>query len=63
MASVEAIPRERQLIANPKSITSFRAGDRVGVIGDKEELEAVEKVLAQSEPEPESSPVGVEWET
>ena len=44
-ASVVAILREGQLLANPKSMTVFRAGDRVGLIGDKEETEAVEKLL------------------
>lgn len=60
-ASVVAILRERQLMANPKSLTVFQAEDRIGVIGDKEEIEAVETLLAESEPE--SSQIGVDWET
>jgi CPA2 family monovalent cation:H+ antiporter-2 len=44
-ASIVAILRQGQLIANPKSITIFETGDRVGFIGDKEEIEAVEKRL------------------
>ena len=60
-ASVVAILRDRQLMANPKSMTVFQADDRVGLIGDKEELEAVEKLLSESESE--SNELGVEWET
>jgi CPA2 family monovalent cation:H+ antiporter-2 len=48
-ASVVAILRDRQLMANPKSMTIFRPGDRIGLIGDKEEIEAVEKLLSESE--------------
>jgi CPA2 family monovalent cation:H+ antiporter-2 len=44
-ASVVAILRRRQLIPNPKSMTIFEAGDRVGFIGDKQEMETVEKLL------------------
>jgi CPA2 family monovalent cation:H+ antiporter-2 len=44
-ASVVAILREGQLMANPKSMTLFQPGDRVGLIGDKDEIEAVEKLL------------------
>ena len=60
-ASVVAILRDRQLMANPKSMTVFQADDRVGLIGDKEEIEAVENLLSKSESE--SSHIGVEWET
>jgi K+:H+ antiporter len=45
-ASVVSILREGQLMANPKSMTVFQPGDRIGMIGDKEEIEAAEKVLA-----------------
>jgi monovalent cation:H+ antiporter-2, CPA2 family len=58
-ASVIAILRDGQLMANPKSMTVFQVGDRVGLIGDKEEAEAAEKMLLQSV----SSDIGVEWET
>lgn len=44
-ASVVAILRQRQLIPNPKSMTIFEVGDRVGFIGDKQEMETVEKLL------------------
>jgi len=58
-ASVVAIMRNRQLIANPKSSTVFEAEDRVGFIGNKEQIEAVERLLY----EPQASDIGVEWET
>ena len=48
-ASVVAILRDRQLMPNPKSMTIFQPGDRIGLIGDKEEIEAVEKLLSESE--------------
>ena len=60
-ASVVAILREGHLMANPKSMTAFEAGDRIGLIGDREEVEAVEKLLSKSEAE--TSQAGVEWET
>jgi CPA2 family monovalent cation:H+ antiporter-2 len=58
-ASVVAIMRNRQLIANPKSLTAFEARDRVGFIGDPEQIEAVEMLLSKSE----ASDTDVEWET
>src|SRR5215207_1098411 len=60
-ASVVAILRERELMANPKSMTLFQANDRIGLIGDKEELEAVERLLSEAGTEP--SDIGVKWET
>lgn len=48
-ASVVAILREGQLIANPKSMTVFQPGDRIGLIGDKQEMDVVEKLLLESE--------------
>lgn len=48
-ASVIAIMRNRQLIANPKSLTVFQPGDRLGLIGDKEQIEAAEKLLETTE--------------
>jgi monovalent cation:H+ antiporter-2, CPA2 family len=62
-ASVVAILREQHLIANPKSMTVFQAGDRMGLIGDREEIETAEKLISQAEPESESSHAGLEWET
>ncbi len=58
-ASVVAIMRKGQLIANPKSLTTFEADDRVGFIGDNEQIEAVERLIARSITDDE----GVEWET
>lgn len=58
-ASVVAILREQQLLANPKSMTVFQTADRIGLIGEKDEIEAVEKLLSESE----SNQTGVEWET
>jgi CPA2 family monovalent cation:H+ antiporter-2 len=60
-ASVVALFREGDLIANPKSSTLFQPGDRIGLIGDKEEIEAVERLLSNSKAA--SSQIGVEWET
>ena len=40
-ASVVALVRGGQLSANPKSMTIFEAGDRIGVIGEKDQIEAV----------------------
>lgn len=48
-ASIVGILREGHLMANPKSITRFQPGDRIGLIGDKEEIEAVEKLLTVSD--------------
>lgn len=44
-ASVVALIRNNQLIANPKSMTVFETGDRIGVIGDPEQLEAVKELI------------------
>jgi CPA2 family monovalent cation:H+ antiporter-2 len=48
-ASVVAILREGQLMANPKSMTIFQPGDRIGLIGDKEEIDAAEQLLTVSD--------------
>jgi CPA2 family monovalent cation:H+ antiporter-2 len=45
-ASVVAIIRDRQLLANPKSQTVFEAEDRVGFIGDKSQIGKVESLFA-----------------
>lgn len=57
-ASVVAIMRGRELIANPKSMTTFQPGDRVGFIGDPGQIAAVEKLMVVSE----TSEAGIEWE-
>jgi CPA2 family monovalent cation:H+ antiporter-2 len=46
-ASVVALVREQQLIANPKSVTVFEAGDRIGVIGEKDQIEVVQSLVSQ----------------
>ena len=43
-ASVVALIRDQQLIANPKSMTVFEAGDRIGVIGENEQIEAAQRL-------------------
>jgi CPA2 family monovalent cation:H+ antiporter-2 len=48
-ASVVAILREGQLMANPKSMTIFQPGDRIGLIGDEGEVAAAEQILTVSE--------------
>jgi CPA2 family monovalent cation:H+ antiporter-2 len=60
-ASVVALMREGELTANPKSMTVFQAGDRIGLIGERSEMEAAERQLSRSESEP--NPTGVDWET
>jgi CPA2 family monovalent cation:H+ antiporter-2 len=47
-ASVVAIMRNRKLMANPKSVTAFEAEDRIGFIGDREQIEAVEHLMAET---------------
>jgi CPA2 family monovalent cation:H+ antiporter-2 len=54
-----AIMRHGQLLANPKSLTIFEAEDRIGMIGEPEQIAAAEKLLSA----PVSDDVGVEWET
>ena len=61
-ASVIAILREGHLIPNPKSMTVFQVGDRVGLIGETGEIEAAQKLLSESESAPLNQP-GLEWET
>ena len=47
-ASIVAILREGQLMANPKSMTVFQAGDRIGLIGEPAEIEAAKNLLSIS---------------
>ncbi|MFT3893049.1 MAG: cation:proton antiporter [Anaerolineales bacterium] len=58
-ASVVALMRNGQLTANPKSLTVFKPGDRLGFIGDAEQIEAMQQLLSRSAAED----VGIEWET
>lgn len=47
--------REGQLVANPKSMTVFEAGDRIGLIGDKDHLKAANSLVDE---QPLSGQVG-----
>lgn len=44
-ASVVALMRNHEIVANPKSSTVFAVGDRIGVIGDAEQLRVLEELL------------------
>ncbi|MEA4907182.1 MAG: cation:proton antiporter [Anaerolineaceae bacterium] len=44
-ASVVALIRDRQLIPNPESQTGFQAGDRIGLIGEREQIQAAEQLV------------------
>ena len=44
-ASVIALIRNQQLIANPKSSTVFQAGDLLGLIGESEQIAAAEQLI------------------
>jgi CPA2 family monovalent cation:H+ antiporter-2 len=46
-ASVVALVRNQQLVANPKSMTVFEPGDRIGVIGEKEQIEVLQSLLKE----------------
>jgi CPA2 family monovalent cation:H+ antiporter-2 len=48
-ASVVAIYRDQHFIPNPKSLTVFQAGDRVGLIGDESQFAEVEKLFTGAE--------------
>jgi monovalent cation:H+ antiporter-2, CPA2 family len=54
-ASVVAILRDRQLLPNPKSMTVFQAGDRLGLIGEEEQIDAVKELLPLPIPRPQPS--------
>ena len=55
-ASVVALMRNGQLMANPKSMTVFEAGDRIGLIGETSQLALVEQLIhKQARPDTESS--------
>lgn len=51
-ASIIAILREGQVIANPKSATVFRAGDIVGLIGDVQQVAQARQLLAEESTQP-----------
>lgn len=46
-ASIIAIIRNQQLIANPKSALEFQAGDIVGIIGEDPQVDAAERLLSE----------------
>ncbi len=48
--SVVAIFRDDQLIPNPKSSTVFQADDRIGLIGDPEDVGAAEAWITDQLP-------------
>lgn len=48
-ASVIAIRRDGHIVANPKSATVFRSGDRVGLLGEPTQLAEVERILEPEE--------------
>lgn len=58
-ASVVAIIRNKEMLANPKSMTVFEVGDRIGFIGEKDQIEKIEKLLLETD----VNDIGVEWET
>jgi monovalent cation:H+ antiporter-2, CPA2 family len=48
-ASVVAILRDSKLLANPKSMTVFEAGDRIALIGEPDQIAIVESLLTKAE--------------
>lgn len=44
-ASVVALIRDKHLIANPKSVTVFESGDRIGMIGEDEQIHVARKLV------------------
>lgn len=58
-ASVIALIRDQQMLANPKSSTLFHTDDLVGLIGEGRDIAAAERLIA-GEPEPPlEAPVGL----
>ncbi|MHB8114058.1 MAG: cation:proton antiporter domain-containing protein [Bellilinea sp.] len=54
-ASVVAFIRGGQLTANPKSMTVFEADDRIGIIGEQDQIDAARE-LVEGPPEPMLGP-------
>jgi CPA2 family monovalent cation:H+ antiporter-2 len=50
-ASIIALIREQQMLANPKSSTFFAANDMLGLIGEAEQVAAAERLIA-GDPDP-----------
>lgn len=55
-ASVVALLRNGELMPNPKSMTTFQENDRVGLIGDEDEVRKVEELLVESKDERVNAP-------
>jgi CPA2 family monovalent cation:H+ antiporter-2 len=53
-ASVVALVRNHQVLANPKSSMAFAVGDLIGLIGDSEQIAAVERII-----DPQSEAIGI----
>jgi CPA2 family monovalent cation:H+ antiporter-2 len=53
-ASIIAIIRQRQVLANPKSVTKFAVGDIIGLIGDVAQVAAAEHLIAPLSPNEQS---------
>jgi CPA2 family monovalent cation:H+ antiporter-2 len=60
-ATLVAIKRKNELLVNPSTHTQLLPGDRIGLLGNPEQVEAVERLLAVSDadegvslPRPES---------
>jgi CPA2 family monovalent cation:H+ antiporter-2 len=51
-ATLVAIKRKNELMVNPSTQTVFLPGDRIGLLGNPEQLEVVERLLA---PQPTES--------
>ncbi len=49
-ASVVALIRGGQLFPNPKSVTSFEEGDRLGIIGEIEQIEIARQMICREAP-------------
>ncbi|MHB8857359.1 MAG: cation:proton antiporter domain-containing protein [Bellilinea sp.] len=54
-ASVVAFIRNGQLTANPKSMTVFEANDRIGIIGEQDQIDTARE-LVEGSPEPMLGP-------
>ena len=57
-ASVVAVFRDGRLLPNPKSGTVFQAGDRIGLIGDEDHLQAAEAWLTERLAGAQAGPAG-----
>jgi CPA2 family monovalent cation:H+ antiporter-2 len=53
--------RNKEIMANPKSMTVFEAGDRIGFIGEKDQVDQAEKMLLETKGKDIEK--GLEWET